>query len=87
MILGSLRDDSYQRRHISPGIVAVDSSFVDAKKGETVYYNGFKKRKGIKIHAAVISEGLPLGIIIGPGAEYDPYRFAETVGAINQDRI
>jgi hypothetical protein len=32
-------------------------------------------------------EGLPLGIIIGPGAEYDPYRFAEIVGAINQDRI
>ena len=55
MILGSLKDDSYQRRQISPGIVAVDSSFVEAKKGERAEYNGLKKRKGIKIHAAVIS--------------------------------
>jgi hypothetical protein len=68
MILGSLKDDCYQRRQISPGIIAVDSSFVEAKKGESVEYNGFKKRKGIKIHAAVISEGLPLSIIMGPGA-------------------
>ncbi len=40
------------------------------KRGESVEYNGFKKRKGIKIHAAVTSEGLPLSIVIGFGAEY-----------------
>ena len=52
------------------------------KRGESVEYNGFKKRKGIKIHAAVTSEGLPLSIVIGSGAEYDPYRFEEVLGAI-----
>ncbi|QIB92865.1 transposase [Methanosarcina mazei] len=36
----------------------------------------------MKIHAAVTSEDLPLSIVIGSGAEYDPYRFEETIGAI-----
>ena len=31
-----------------------------------------KKRKGIKIHAAVTSEEIPLSVVIGSGAEYDP---------------
>ena len=60
----------------------MDSSFVEAKRGESVEYNGFKKRKGIKIHAAVTSEDIPLSVVIGSGAECDPYRFEETLGAI-----
>ncbi|MGI5992813.1 MAG: transposase [Methanosarcina sp.] len=36
----------------------------------------------MKIHAAVTLEDLPLSIVIGSGAEYDPYRFEETIGAI-----
>ncbi|WP_416182782.1 hypothetical protein [Methanosarcina sp.] len=34
------------------------------------------------MHAAVTSEDLPISIVIGSGAEYDPYRFEETIGAI-----
>ena len=52
------------------------------KKGESVEYNGFKKIKGIKIHVAVTSEDILLSVVIGSGAEYDPYRFEETLGAI-----
>lgn len=33
MILNSLKDDSYQKGQLSLGIIAVDSSFVEAKKG------------------------------------------------------
>lgn len=36
MIVDSLKDDSYQKGQISLGVVAVDSSFVEAKKGEKV---------------------------------------------------
>lgn len=56
--------------------------FCRGKKGENVEYNGFKKRKGIKIHAVVTSEYFPLSIVIGSGAEYDPYRLEEALGVI-----
>ena len=36
MIFNSLIDDSYQNGQLSLGIVAIDSSFVEAKKGEKV---------------------------------------------------
>lgn len=35
-ILNSLIDDSYQKEQLSLEIVAIDSSFVEAKKGEKV---------------------------------------------------
>ena len=35
-ILNSLIDDSYQKGQLSLEIVAIDSSFVEAKKGEKV---------------------------------------------------
>ncbi|WP_048051089.1 transposase [Methanosarcina soligelidi] len=35
-ILNSLIDDSYQNGHFSLEIVAIDSSFIEAKKGEKV---------------------------------------------------
>jgi hypothetical protein len=50
MIVDFLKDNSYPRGQIFFGIVAVDSSFVEAKRGQSVEYNGFKKRKEIKIH-------------------------------------
>ena len=36
MIFDSLKDSSYQKEQLSLGIVAIDSSFVEAKKGEKV---------------------------------------------------
>ena len=36
MIFASLIDDFYQNEQLSLGIVAIDSSFVEAKKGEKV---------------------------------------------------
>jgi hypothetical protein len=36
MIFDSLKDDSYEKGQLSLGIVAKDSSFVEAKKGEKV---------------------------------------------------
>ncbi len=36
MIFDSLKDDPYRNGQLSLGIVAIDSSFVEAKKGEKV---------------------------------------------------
>jgi hypothetical protein len=48
IILGSLKDDSYQRRQISSGIVAVDSSFVDAKKEKVSSITDSKREKELR---------------------------------------
>jgi hypothetical protein len=37
------------------------------KRGELVGYDGFKHRKGTKIHACVNRDSMPLRIVIGPG--------------------
>jgi hypothetical protein len=50
------------------GIVSVDSSTVEAKKGgEVVGYDGFKHGKGTKIHACVNRDSMPLNVIRGLG--------------------
>ena len=45
-------------------------------------YNCHKKRKGVKVHVAVSTEGLPLSIITGPGNEHDSKRFVEVLGMV-----
>ena len=52
------------------------------KGGESVRYNGYKRRKGVKAHAAVSSDSLPLAIIVGPGNEHDSLRFEKGTGSI-----
>lgn len=42
----SLKDDFYQKGQLFLKIVAIDSSFLELKKGESVEHTGFKKRKG-----------------------------------------
>jgi transposase len=61
--------------------VSVDSSTVEAKKerGEVVGYDGFKHRKGSKIHTCVNNDSMPLSIVIGPGNEHDSRRLLELV--------
>ena len=62
------------------GMVSVDSSTVEAKKGgELVGYDGFKHRKGTKIHACVNKDSMLLRIAIGPGNEHDSRRLLELV--------
>jgi transposase len=44
-IFDSLKDSSYQKEKLSLGIVAIDSSFVEAKKGEKVSNTMDSKRE------------------------------------------
>ncbi|MCP8316390.1 MAG: IS5 family transposase [archaeon] len=52
------------------------------ERGELVGYDGHKKRKGTKVHAAVSGEGLPLSIVIGLGSEHDSKRFVDALDGI-----
>jgi len=47
-------------------MVSVDSTTVEAKRG-LVGYDGFKHKKGTKIHAYVNRDSMPLRIVIGWG--------------------
>jgi hypothetical protein len=49
------------------GVVSVDSSTVEVKKEEFVGYDGFKHRKGTKIHLCVETDSMSPGTVIGPG--------------------
>jgi hypothetical protein len=53
-------------------IVPVDNSTVEAKRGELVGYDGFKHRKGTKIHACVNRDYMPLRIAVGPHQHIKP---------------
>jgi len=44
-----------------------------------VGYDGFKHRKGTKIHACVNKDSMPLNIAIGPGNEHDSKKIVELV--------
>ena len=52
------------------------------KGGEFSSYNGHKKRKGVKVHVSVSTEGLPLSIVLSPGNEHDSKRFVEVLDGI-----
>ena len=54
----------------------------DEKGGEDAAYNGHKKRRGVKVHAAVSAEGLPLSLVIGAGNEHDSRRFTDVLEGI-----
>jgi transposase len=47
-----------------------------------VGYDGFKHRKGSKIHVVVDRDSMPLRIVIGPGNEHDSRRLLELVGGL-----
>jgi hypothetical protein len=51
--------------------------------GELVGYDGFKHRKGTKIHVCVDRDSMPLSIIIGPGNEHDSKKLLELVGDLD----
>jgi hypothetical protein len=44
-----------------------------------VGYDGFKHRKGTKIHACVNRDSMPLNIIVGAGNEHDSKKIVELV--------
>jgi transposase len=48
-----------------------------------VGYDGFKHRKGTKIHVCVDRDSMPLSIAIGPGNEHDSRRLLELVGDLD----
>jgi transposase len=48
-----------------------------------VGYDGFKHRKGTKIHVCVDRDSMPLSIIIGPGNEHDSKKLLELVGDLD----
>ena len=44
------------------------------KRGQEIGYDGHKKVKGSKVHAAVTSSSLPVAIDLGPGNEHESRR-------------
>jgi len=53
-------------------------------KGELVGYDGFKHKKGSKIHVCVDGDSTPLNIAIGPGNEHDSRRLIELVEGLGE---
>jgi len=51
-----------------------------------VGYDGYRRRRGSKVHVAVSEEGLPLSVVIGPGDEHDSKRFIGVLNAIRAKR-
>jgi transposase len=52
-------------------------------KGELVGYDGFKHRKGSKIHAVVDPSSMPLCFTVGLGNEHDSRRLQELVDGLS----
>ncbi|MDT7877836.1 MAG: transposase [Candidatus Caldarchaeales archaeon] len=48
-----------------------------------VGYDGFKHRKGTKIHVCVDRDSMPLSIAIGPGNEHDSKKLLELVEGLD----
>jgi transposase len=48
-----------------------------------VGYDGFKHRKGTKIHACVNRDSMPLNIAVGPGNEHDSKKIVELVEGLD----
>ena len=46
-------------------------------------YDGFKHRKGTKIHVVVDRDSMPLRIVIGPRNEHDSKKLLELVGDLD----
>ena len=51
--------------------------------GELVGYDGFKRRKGSKIHVCVDRESMPLNVSIGLGSEHDSKKLVELVSELD----
>jgi len=52
-------------------------------RGELIGYDGFKHRKGSKIHVVVDGDSMPLSITIRPGNEHDSRRLIELIGGLD----
>jgi hypothetical protein len=50
--------------------------------GTSVRYNGHKRRKGVKAHAVLSTESLPLAIFTGAGNEHYSRKFKQVVSSI-----
>jgi len=51
-------------------------------KGELIGYDGYRRKKGAKIHVAVSGESLPLSLVVEPGDEHDSKRFVEVLEGV-----
>lgn len=74
---------SLQRRQVVSRYSSIRQHLNRFKKGgECSSYNGHKRRKGVKVHVSVSTEGLPLSIVLSPGNEHDSKRFIEVLDGI-----
>ncbi|MGC9164296.1 MAG: transposase [Thermoprotei archaeon] len=56
---------------------------IEAKRGgECVGYDGFKHRKGTKVHVMVDEDSKPLAVVISPGNTHDSRMFDEVYGRL-----
>jgi len=51
-------------------------------RGELVGYDGFKHKKGSKIHVVVDEDSIPLNFTIGPGNEHGSKKIVELIGGL-----
>jgi transposase len=47
-------------------------------------YDGFKHKKGLKIHVCVDKDSMPLNFTIGPGSEHDSKRLMELMECLEK---
>jgi len=52
---------------------------VEAKGGEEIGYDGFKHRKGTKVHVIVDEGSKPIAVAISPGNIHDSKMFNLTI--------
>lgn len=55
--------------------VAVDSTTIEARKGELIGYDGYNGVKGTKVQVVVDSQSLPLSMEVEHGNEHDSKQF------------
>jgi len=81
-ILEALISKGYLMGRLSLERVAVDSTTVEARKGEIVGYDGYRHRKGLMVQAVVSGESLPLSIVVCSGNEHDSKGFIDVMESI-----
>jgi len=54
-------------------------------RGELIGYDGFKHKKGSRIHVVVDEDSMPLNIAIGPGDEHDSKKLVELIEGLEKN--
>jgi len=81
-ILEALIAKGYSIGRLSLEKGAVDSTTVEARKGEARRLRWIQTPEGSKFHVAVSRETLPLSVVVGSGEEHDSKRFRDVMEGV-----